>query len=129
MRRSLRMRMAALCHSSALPGRHWAWPRGIVYEAHSHTLARGDKVLIFTDGVTEAVSAKAIFFGAKRLHDVFSPIPALASPTKSSGGGCGGGSFFQRDRGSGRCDAVVFGVARVITLETRAPSTTLLPSP
>lgn len=44
---------------------------GIVYEAHSHTLARGDKVLIFTDGVTEAVSAKGDFFGAKRLHDVF----------------------------------------------------------
>lgn len=44
---------------------------GFFYRAQSITLARGDKLLVFTDGVTEAGSAKDEFFGAKRLHDVF----------------------------------------------------------
>jgi serine phosphatase RsbU (regulator of sigma subunit)/CHASE2 domain-containing sensor protein len=44
---------------------------GMTYVTETRTLARGDKLLVFTDGVTEAVSAKGAFFGSKRLHDVF----------------------------------------------------------
>ncbi|MBL8512598.1 MAG: CHASE2 domain-containing protein [Betaproteobacteria bacterium] len=44
---------------------------GMTYKAESRALSRGDKLLVFTDGVTEAVSAKGAFFGAEKLRAVF----------------------------------------------------------
>ncbi|MBL8520284.1 MAG: CHASE2 domain-containing protein [Betaproteobacteria bacterium] len=44
---------------------------GFAYTAETRTLARGDKLLVFTDGVTEAVDARGAFFGAERMRDVF----------------------------------------------------------
>ena len=35
-----------------------------------HRLAPGDKVVIYTDGVTEAQNAAAEFFGKKRLREI-----------------------------------------------------------
>ncbi len=44
---------------------------GMIYTQDSRTLAKGDKLLVFTDGVTEALNAKGEFYGGERLRGVF----------------------------------------------------------
>ncbi len=44
---------------------------GITYKQETRTLAKGDKLLVFTDGVTEAISEKGGFFGGDRLRSEF----------------------------------------------------------
>ncbi len=43
---------------------------GSSYELASRQLSPGDKLVIYTDGVTEAQDARAGFFGRKRLFDL-----------------------------------------------------------
>lgn len=40
------------------------------YEAHQVTLAPGDSLIVFSDGVTEAMDAQGEQFGSKRIHVV-----------------------------------------------------------
>ena len=43
---------------------------GTTYAPASHQLSPGDKLVIYTDGVTEAQDARGAFFGRKRLFDL-----------------------------------------------------------
>ncbi len=47
----------------------------IEYGYNSVTLAPGDTVILYTDGVTEAIDSAEVEFGVKRLQDVFSGAP------------------------------------------------------
>ena len=47
------------------------------YQAHSLTLAAGDRLFLYTDGVTEAFSTKRELFGEDRLERVLSAGAAL----------------------------------------------------
>jgi sigma-B regulation protein RsbU (phosphoserine phosphatase) len=43
---------------------------GSKYELAGRQLSPGDKLVIYTDGVTEAQDARGAFFGRKRLFDL-----------------------------------------------------------
>lgn len=43
---------------------------GTVVEVAEHSLQRGDRVLFYTDGITEARSSDGVFFGDDRLADL-----------------------------------------------------------
>ena len=45
------------------------------YEHNTVTLAPGDTVVLYTDGVTEAMNAQEEEFGGERLHEVFVSAP------------------------------------------------------
>jgi serine phosphatase RsbU (regulator of sigma subunit) len=49
----------------------------VALEEHSASLAPGDTLLIYTDGVTEAQDAAGAFFGAGRLADSARQAPAM----------------------------------------------------
>ena len=48
---------------------------GLEYEQHTISLAPGDTVLLYTDGVTEAMNADEEEFGNDRLHGIFASAP------------------------------------------------------
>ena len=50
-----------------------------VYHEHAIELAPGDGMLLYTDGITEAVSAKREFFGAQRLEEAILRMERLAA--------------------------------------------------
>ena len=47
----------------------------LYYEHHSITLAPGDTVFLYTDGVTEAMNADSEEFGMARLREIFATAP------------------------------------------------------
>jgi sigma-B regulation protein RsbU (phosphoserine phosphatase) len=53
---------------------------GSRYELAGRQLSPGEKVVIYTDGVTEAQDARGAFFGRKRLFDL---VRAQASASSS----------------------------------------------
>ena len=56
-----------------------AFDAGAHFGAGSRTLARGDSILFFTDGLTEAANREDEFFGDSKLLDVLAR-PAAADP-------------------------------------------------
>ena len=50
------------------------WPLGVapdvVYEETVHRLQKGDQIIFYTDGITEAHNPGGDLFGTKRLDDV-----------------------------------------------------------
>jgi serine phosphatase RsbU (regulator of sigma subunit) len=42
---------------------------GVQFRKHAHSLAAGDTMILYTDGVTEALSAEGAFYGEERLWD------------------------------------------------------------
>ena len=49
-----------------------------VYREHSISLAPGDGMLLYTDGITEAVSAEREFFGRERLEQAIERVEGIA---------------------------------------------------
>ena len=56
---------------------------GVTYETGARTLAPGDLLALFTDGITEAPAPHGEEFGATRLAELLAPI-AGARSTRSS---------------------------------------------
>jgi sigma-B regulation protein RsbU (phosphoserine phosphatase) len=52
--------------------------RGVDFEERSIELAIGDKLLLYTDGITEAQNSQGEFFGVERLCDSFTAHRGLA---------------------------------------------------
>ncbi len=52
---------------------------GLEYEVDSYTLAPGDTVILYTDGVTEAMNEDKEEFGTERLLDIFAAGPPANS--------------------------------------------------
>jgi sigma-B regulation protein RsbU (phosphoserine phosphatase) len=42
---------------------------GIQFREHPNSLAAGDTMILYTDGITEALSAEGAFYGEERLRD------------------------------------------------------------
>lgn len=53
---------------------------GIQYTTARHSLERGEWLCVVTDGVTEAMNARAEFYGAERLQEVLARQRDAASP-------------------------------------------------
>jgi phosphoserine phosphatase RsbU/P len=53
--------------------------KGITYQAESLTLAAGDVVLLYTDGVTEAQNSEGMQFGMERLEQVMMPARMVSA--------------------------------------------------
>ena len=51
---------------------------GFAYEAHELHLQRGETLLLYTDGITEAKDGASQFFGEARLVDAFAAAPEAA---------------------------------------------------
>lgn len=51
---------------------------GFAYEAHELQLKRGETLLLYTDGITEAKDGVSQFFGEARLKDAFAAAPEAA---------------------------------------------------
>lgn len=69
---------------TALEGAN-AMPLGIIDEANVHTeetivLMPGDLALLYTDGITEAMSPEGELFGTARLDELLRGLPESASP-------------------------------------------------
>ena len=47
----------------------------VEFSSHTVQLEPGDTVVLYTDGVTEAMNTKGEQFGVERMHEVFSGIP------------------------------------------------------
>ncbi|MDD5410543.1 MAG: PAS domain S-box protein [Methylobacter sp.] len=43
----------------------------VIFEEKTTTLSKGDLILLYTDGITEAENAKGDFFGIERVSDIF----------------------------------------------------------
>jgi sigma-B regulation protein RsbU (phosphoserine phosphatase) len=54
---------------------------GAEYEVADTRLTPGDKLVIYTDGVTEAQDAGGAFFGVKRLHALAAALGASSAET------------------------------------------------
>ncbi len=52
---------------------------GLEFEQETFTLAPGDTVVLYTDGVTEAMNADEEEFGNVRLHEIFASSPPIDS--------------------------------------------------
>ena len=53
---------------------------GIPYNEHKITLQKGDKIFIYTDGVTEATSSKQELFGDERLLSAMQKTKNMDAP-------------------------------------------------
>jgi sigma-B regulation protein RsbU (phosphoserine phosphatase) len=55
--------------------------RDVAFEERSVSLAKGDKLLLYTDGVTETQNVGGTFFGADRLGELFADYRELSPET------------------------------------------------
>ena len=60
--------------SSTAPDRPLGISAGVAFAEHGFTLARGETLLLFTDGITEALNANGEAFGRRRLIDVLDKL-------------------------------------------------------
>ena len=56
---------------------------GMKYTDYELQLRKGDKIFVYTDGVTEATSADKVMFGTDRLMEALNEVPAGQSPRKT----------------------------------------------
>lgn len=59
------------------PGFVLAGLEGIKYAGHELTLERGDTILLYTDGVTEATNSQSELYGEKRLNNAISKAAGM----------------------------------------------------
>ena len=52
--------------------------RDVSYEEHSEALEQGDVLVLFTDGVSEAVNSHREFYGSERLHTLLGRLDTSA---------------------------------------------------
>ena len=53
---------------------------GLKYKEHSVTLSKGDRLFIYTDGVTEATDSNEELFGDERLLSAMNDTKDLSAP-------------------------------------------------
>jgi len=68
----------AICTSLDAEGLVLGVRREVEFEERSVALAAGDRLLLYTDGVTEAQNPQGIFFGVTRLCSLFSTYRTLS---------------------------------------------------
>lgn len=78
------------------PTHEWQWMRevsgmplglfdGIPYDKHDCLLSPGDTLYLYTDGVTEAISAEKTFFGEERLAETLERYTGMNARSVSEG--------------------------------------------
>ena len=117
-RRAGPRRRAAWSSGCAFPARREKFAELLEEETHRRC-ARGDVLVLFTDGITEAMNAESDLFGEGRLGRLVAEHGHL-SPTS-----CGSGSSARSGRSSARADQhddmtmILIKVERAFTSEER----------